>query len=105
LAINKNIERLFRILNSHSSVKFSDSEFTVKFGNRDWRKYVPKEVRQNWKELSTETKHAIFILAEMQARTEKQHEAKVIDKRNYLTQEQKDRIDRILLRLRKSQKE
>jgi hypothetical protein len=70
LAINKNIERLFRILNSHSSVKFSDSEFTVKFGNRDWRKYVPKEVRQNWEELSTETKHAIFILAEIQARKE-----------------------------------
>lgn len=68
--MEKQLDRLFRVLNGRSAVKFSESDFDLKFGNRDWRKYVPKEIRNLWKTFSTETKHIIFIMAEMQARKE-----------------------------------
>jgi hypothetical protein len=92
------LERLFRILNSHSAVKFSQDNFKDKFGNRDWRKYIPKIIQKEWFKMTTREKHLSFIFAESQARNEHYREPIVINKKNFLTQEQKERID--LLRLR-----
>lgn len=50
---------------SHGSIE--DPHFAEATRVHDWRNYVPGEIRTAWPHLSTETRMAVFLLAEEMA--------------------------------------
>lgn len=64
------MNRLFGILNEKARIKFENQNFKDKFGNQDWRKYIPKQAQKEFARYTKGVKKAYFIMAEIQARTE-----------------------------------
>ena len=84
--------KLFRILNENARIKFENQNFNEILSNQDWRKYVPECYAKNFSKLRIETKKAIFMLCEMQARTEQYKDVAQCNKTDLITKETREKL-------------
>jgi hypothetical protein len=57
-SVDMNFEKLSGVF-----VKRQSSDSEDGFGNLDWQRFIPEELRNMWPNLSIETKAAIYIMA------------------------------------------
>jgi hypothetical protein len=86
-------DNLFEILNKNATIKHDNQDFNIKFGNRDWRKYVPIPMQQDFQKFPKWAKKAIFILCEIQARTERYREPVRVKPTDLLPPDVKKRLE------------
>ena len=83
--------KLFRILNENAKIKFENQNFNEILSDQDWRKYVPECYAKSFDKLRIETKKAIFVMAELQARTE-QYKDVQRNKTDLITKETREKL-------------